>query len=38
VKGTRLRMEAAREIGGSVVSSDEFEIAYALSRDFAVIG
>jgi heme-degrading monooxygenase HmoA len=36
VKATRLRIEAAHEVDASIVSTEEFEVAFALTRDFAV--
>jgi heme-degrading monooxygenase HmoA len=37
VKASRLRSEAAREVDGGVVSSEEFEVAVELSPDAAFL-
>jgi heme-degrading monooxygenase HmoA len=36
VKATHLRMDAAHEVDAAIVSTEEFEVAFALSRDLAV--
>lgn len=36
VKAARLRTDAAHKVDAAVVRSEEFEVAFALSRDFAL--
>ena len=38
VKAARLRTDAAHKVNAAVVQSEEFEVAFALSRDFARTG
>jgi heme-degrading monooxygenase HmoA len=36
VRATHVRMDAAHDVDASIVSTEEFEVCFALSRDFAV--
>jgi heme-degrading monooxygenase HmoA len=35
VKASHVRMDAARGVDAAIVSTEEFEVSFALSRDFA---
>jgi hypothetical protein len=35
VRATRVRIDAAHQVDAAVVSTEEFEVAFAISRDFA---
>ena len=36
VTATRVRIDAAHEVDAGIVSTEEFEVSFALSRDFAL--